>query len=165
MNNYYIKNATDQNVSIRWDKAKEEADKNGYEEINEGVYLNTSKELTKEQKDWPEDDESKHLNFSIAPYWITDAEGHGPFPIKDSYDYEEIMFADEKQYGLSLDNGLTFTTDIREPNIAKEIREKWDNLTNLMNDRIREEIHMKLSPCSELDFLEEYLSYESLVLG
>lgn len=42
---------------------------------------------------------------------------------------------------------------------AKEIIENglYDAAVNLMDDEIREEIHAELAPCTEEEFLEEYM--------
>ena len=42
---------------------------------------------------------------------------------------------------------------------AKEIIESdlYDAAVNLMDDEIREEIHAELAPCTEEEFLEEYI--------
>lgn len=33
----------------------------------------------------------------------------------------------------------------------------WDNLANLMDNELREELHSDIAPCTELEFLSEYL--------
>ncbi len=42
---------------------------------------------------------------------------------------------------------------------AKEIIENglYDAAVNLMDDEIREEIHAEMAPCTEEEFLEEYM--------
>ena len=36
------------------------------------------------------------------------------------------------------------------------ISEKWENVLELMDDDIREELHCKIAPCTEEEFLTEY---------
>lgn len=39
-------------------------------ELWQGVHLCTSAELTEEQKDWDDEDEAKHFDFSVSAYWL-----------------------------------------------------------------------------------------------
>lgn len=52
--------------------------KNGYSEIQKGVYLWESEFITAEQTSWLDGDESKGMDFSIYPYWITTDSGEEP---------------------------------------------------------------------------------------
>jgi len=45
-------------------------------ELSPGVYLWASKILLEEQEEWGDLDESKHKDFSTAPYWVTTDDGH-----------------------------------------------------------------------------------------
>ena len=38
-----------------------------------------------------------------------------------------------------------------------EVKKYWDAIVNLMNDDIREEVHDSLVPCTEVEFLKEYI--------
>lgn len=57
---------------------------------------------------------------------------------------------------ISLDNGNTWLT---AEEAISEIQERrlWDAIVEMMDDDIRERVHNKLAPCSEVKFLEEYL--------
>lgn len=58
---------------------------------------------------------------------------------------------------ISLDNGHTWiTAEEAMPEITE--RNLWDTVVNLMDDDIREDVNFDLAPCSDLDFLREYLS-------
>ena len=67
---------------------------------------------------------------------------------------------------VSLDNGVHYMTAAEAmPEIVE--RNLWDALTNYMDDDTREFVHYKLAPCTDLEFLEEYLNRaeENLILG
>lgn len=58
---------------------------------------------------------------------------------------------------ISLDNGHTFLS-AREA--IGEIMERnlWDAVAQFMDDEIREDTHAAVAPCTEEEFLEEYLA-------
>lgn len=66
---------------------------------------------------------------------------------------------------VSLDNGNTFhdasTVD------SKVLAAKWEALSGMMDDDIRERVHGELAPCTNVEFLARYLelSPDNLVLG
>ena len=47
-------------------------------EIQPGVYLSTGENMTANQEAWDETDGAKHVDFSIAPFWITTDNGAAP---------------------------------------------------------------------------------------
>ncbi len=47
-------------------------------EVQSGVYLSTGKNMTADQETWDEFDGAKHVDFSIAPFWITTDSGSSP---------------------------------------------------------------------------------------
>lgn len=53
----------------------------GYIEISSGVYLHSQENIVAEQQDWSDEDGAKHIDFSKAPFWITDDSGMVPMPI------------------------------------------------------------------------------------
>lgn len=58
---------------------------------------------------------------------------------------------------ISLDNGRTFLS-AREA-IGEIIeRDLWDIVAQFMDDEIREDTHAAVAPCTEEEFLEEYLA-------
>ena len=58
---------------------------------------------------------------------------------------------------LSLDNGANYI-DIDDLHAhASEIVEKWDVITIVMDGDVRQRIHKDMAPCTELEFLAEYL--------
>ena len=36
----------------------------------------------------------------------------------------------------------------------------WEAIVNLMNDEIREQVHMELAPCTDEEFLKRYLELD-----
>lgn len=63
---------------------------------------------------------------------------------------------------ISISNGMSYTT----PEAAiKEL--DWDVLVNYMDDDTREAVHFAVAPCTELEFLQEYLrrAPEDLIIG
>lgn len=57
---------------------------------------------------------------------------------------------------ISLDNGMTYQPAAQA---WPEIQERglWDAIVEMMDDDIRERVHNRLAPCSEVEFLEAYL--------
>ena len=57
---------------------------------------------------------------------------------------------------ISLDNGMTYQTAAEA---WPEIQERglWEAIVEMMDDDIRERVHDRLAPCSEAEFLAEYL--------
>ena len=47
-------------------------------EVQPGVYLSTGENMTADQETWDEFDGAKHVDFSIAPFWITTDNGAAP---------------------------------------------------------------------------------------
>lgn len=67
---------------------------------------------------------------------------------------------------ISLDNGRTYlTADEAMPEIIA--RNLWSVIVDMMNDEIREDVHADLAPCTEREFLAEYLrrAMDGLVIG
>ena len=67
---------------------------------------------------------------------------------------------------ISLDNGRTYLTAVEAmPEIIE--RNLWDVIVNMMDDEIREDVHADLAPCTELEFLSEYLhrADDGLMIG
>jgi hypothetical protein len=61
---------------------------------------------------------------------------------------------------LSIDNGRSVCTP--EEAIAAL---PWEVIVNAMDDDIREQVHMAVAPCSELEYLVAYLKFGSIVIG
>ena len=67
---------------------------------------------------------------------------------------------------ISIDNGNSFMTaqeampEITDNNL-------WDVVVNMMDDDTREKVHSELAPCTEVEFLREYLkrSPADLIIG
>lgn len=58
---------------------------------------------------------------------------------------------------ISIDNGRTFY-DIDELNeIQSDIIRLWDAIVTFMDNDTREDVHTDLAPCTEIEFLSEYL--------
>lgn len=67
---------------------------------------------------------------------------------------------------ISLDNGRTYMT--AHEAIGQILAENlWDTVAQYMDDDIREEVHAYFAPCTEEEFLTEYLrrAPEDLVIG
>ena len=67
---------------------------------------------------------------------------------------------------ISLDNGHTWiTAEEAMPEITEH--KLWDAIVTIMDDDIREDVHFDLAPCTDLEFLAEYLSRaeNGLVIG
>lgn len=64
------------------------------------------------------------------------------------------------KYSISINNGISDCTP--EEAIAKQ---DWDVIVNAMDDKIREKVHAKYAPCSEIKFLREYLRRGPIVIG
>lgn len=67
---------------------------------------------------------------------------------------------------ISLDNGRTYlTAEEAMPEIIE--RNLWDFIVNMMDDEIRESVHDDFAPCTEAEFLGEYLkrANDDLVVG
>lgn len=67
---------------------------------------------------------------------------------------------------ISLDNGRTWMTAdeaIEEINA----RSLWDAVVDMMDDETREAVHNDIAPCTDAEFLAEYLSRaeDGLVIG
>lgn len=67
---------------------------------------------------------------------------------------------------ISLDNGHTYLTADEAINEIME-RNLWDAVTMMMDDDLREALHDRLAPCTEHQFLSEYLRLadRDLVIG
>lgn len=67
---------------------------------------------------------------------------------------------------ISLDNGRTYLT---AEDAMPEIMDfnLWDAVVMMMDDEIREAVHNSLAPCTEQEFLAEYLrrADNDLVIG
>ena len=67
---------------------------------------------------------------------------------------------------ISLDNRRTYlTAEEAMPEIIEN--NLWNVIVNMMDDEVREDVHADLAPCTELEFLAEYLrrAEEGLVIG
>lgn len=71
-----------------------------------------------------------------------------------------------KTHYISLDNGHSFQTAAEA---MPEIRERnmWDTVVRYMDDETREAVAYDLAPCSNAEFLTEYLrrAADDLVIG
>lgn len=79
------------------DQAKElirEADRKGSVLVQAGVWLCTAEDLLEEQKTWHDEDQSKNLDLTSSPYWLTTDDGQGPFPISGADDDDLLKLID-----------------------------------------------------------------------
>lgn len=67
---------------------------------------------------------------------------------------------------ISLDNGRTWMTAEEAMDEINE-RNLWDVIVNMMDDDIREAVSADLAPCTDEEFLADYLrrSDDGLVIG
>lgn len=67
---------------------------------------------------------------------------------------------------ISLDNGRTWMTAEEAMDEINE-RNLWDVIVNMMDDDIREAVNADLAPCTDEEFLADYLrrSDDGLVIG
>lgn len=67
---------------------------------------------------------------------------------------------------ISLDNGRTWITAEEAMDEINE-RNLWDVIVNMMDDDIREAVNADLAPCTDEEFLVDYLrrSDDGLVIG
>lgn len=80
------------------------------------------------------------------------------------------MKANKEWARLSIDNGCTFVQVYELPDkgdFFPQCGVSWDAVVAMMDDDIREEVHSDLAPCTELEFLKEYLkrAKEDLIVG
>jgi len=67
---------------------------------------------------------------------------------------------------ISLDNGHSYTT--AEEAIQEILdRNLWDAIVNMMDDEIRESVADDIAPCTEAEFIAEYLNRanDDIVIG
>lgn len=67
---------------------------------------------------------------------------------------------------ISLDNGRTWMTAEEAMDEINE-RNLWDVVVEMMDDETREAVHNDIAPCTEAEFLAEYLrrAPSDLVIG
>ena len=66
---------------------------------------------------------------------------------------------------ISLDNGRTWKTASEAMSEINE-RNLWDSIVNMMDDEIRESVHADCAPCTNEEFLTEYLHrVDGLIIG
>ena len=58
---------------------------------------------------------------------------------------------------ISIDNGNRYYDIDELDTIARYIDLNWDALVDFMDDDTREAVHFDLAPCTNLEFLAEYL--------
>lgn len=47
-------------------------------DLGNGLFTEASEELIRQQNDWYEDDQCKHMDFSASPFWLTTDNGEIP---------------------------------------------------------------------------------------
>jgi hypothetical protein len=67
------------------------AKKDGYVEFRAGLYLWEKDHLIEEQASWDDADQSKGVDFSAAPFWLTTDDGQQPQAIHDVSDLEKFI--------------------------------------------------------------------------
>ena len=102
-------------------------------------------------------DDDKLFDYSFWEIYDVDEEGMLSEP---------HYFAKRQKAEISLDNGVSFI-DAGEAIIEIEKRGIWDIVIEKMDDDVREGVHLEVSPCSNLEFLERYLEVApwNLIVG
>lgn len=57
-------------IDLKFNKIKTALEDDGYFEVNSDVYVMTREAVEAEQKEWCDEDENKHFDFSTHPYWL-----------------------------------------------------------------------------------------------
>ena len=105
--------------------------------------------------DWEGRFDTKRVSFESPDELRAWAKKHG---------YGDIEVSDECRYGVSLDNGATWSAADELP--ESELASSWDALVEVMEPHVREAVHSDLAPCSHRVFLAEYLRRcGTLVIG
>jgi hypothetical protein len=60
-------------------------------ELKGGVYLSTREEIIADQLTWDDEDESKGLDFTTCPFWITTDNGNSCTGIDTLHDLIEAL--------------------------------------------------------------------------
>lgn len=87
--------------------------------------------------------------------------------IGDKYDDDNAVPEAE----FSMDNGHKFyeadMIEEMDEDEANDVNRLWDVIADMMEDDIRESVHEDLAPCTNLEFLAEYLrrARHNLVVG
>lgn len=116
--------------------------------------------------------ERKAYGYDTVEEAIEDAEQKFPrlsWEIRD--EYEEVVYThyideeseeDKLMRSISIDNGHSFVTP------TEAIAEMgWGVIVSMMDDEIRESVHADMAPCTEEEFLVEYLrrAKDDLIIG
>ena len=68
------------------------ATQQGWIEIQSGVYVNSLASILAEQAGWDDSDESKSIDFTRAPFWLTTDSGDAPVPVRNASDLPDTVF-------------------------------------------------------------------------
>ncbi len=83
------------------------------------------------------------------------------------YTLEEIM-QDAENFGENLVDYIDKYLDVHQDNPMDEdeLLENMSikNLAQFMDDSIREKIHVEMAPCTDKEFVREYLRYADLII-
>lgn len=72
-------------------KLIEECENKGFVTLGGGVYLQAQEDIMNDQEAWSDDDESKEMDFTTAPYWITTDDGAVPEAVYDEDDLKKYL--------------------------------------------------------------------------
>lgn len=61
-----------------------------YQDIAPGVWISTSEQIIKDQKEWSDEDEYKNFDFDTYVYWITNDGGTAPIGIDSADELENL---------------------------------------------------------------------------
>ena len=73
------------------------ASEQGFVRVSEGVYLHERDSIIEEQKSWSDEDGAKKMDFSAAPFWLTDDSGSAPIAVHGAED-KELINAIDRQF-------------------------------------------------------------------
>ena len=68
---------------------------------------------------------------------------------------------------LSIDNGHSYYTSVEIENVWNAIRPYYHAIVQAMDDDVREEVHADIAPCTDAEFLSEYLrrASDDIIIG
>lgn len=65
--------------------------------VRDGVSLSTANAMIIEQRDWADEESSKGVDFSQAPYWLTTDDGQDPIPVSSLDDINDAL-REQREY-------------------------------------------------------------------
>jgi len=70
---------------------RDNINKYGCIEFSPGVHIWTKEEIIQSQKEWPDEDTSKHMNFNNSNLWVTTDSGETPVGYDNIDEFFEVF--------------------------------------------------------------------------